>query len=165
MCPVGRDEPRFTLDILILNRITGSLPSNRIQVESWPHLEGLSLADPQYNEPLPIDLLIGADVFPYVVSGDKKQGDVNQPIAFTTVFGWVLMGRVSSPIASIPVTMCSTLESIDRTFKQFLEVENVLTVEKRDTECEEMYKETTSRQPDGRYIVHLPFKQQKLPFL
>jgi len=39
VCPVGCDEPRFTLDVLILTRITGSLPSNRIQVESCPHLE------------------------------------------------------------------------------------------------------------------------------
>jgi len=111
--------------------------------------------------------LIGADIFPYVVSGEKKQGDVNQPIAFSTVFGWVLMGRISSPVASIPVTMCSTLESIDWTFKLFLEVENVPTVVKNtpeDIECEEIYKETTNRQPDGRYTVNLPFKQ-KLPLL
>jgi len=59
--------------------------------------------------------------------------------------------------------MCLTLESIDRTSKQFLEVENVPTVVKNnpeDTECEE----TTSRQLDGRYIVNLPL-EQKLSFL
>lgn len=84
-------------------------------MDSWPQIEGLTLADPQFNEPLPIDLLTGADVFPSFVSENKKEGEVNQPIVLSTVFGWVLMGRIANPITSISVTMCSTMESVDKT--------------------------------------------------
>jgi len=72
------------------------------------------------------------------------------------------MGKTSSaPVRNI-VTMCSTMDSVDRTLQRFLENDDVPTVEKSsqaDLECERIYQSTTTCQPDGRYIVHLPFQQ------
>jgi len=160
--PTRHDSPQLTVNVLILPRITGPIPAKRIHVSSWSHLEELNLADPKYYEPLPVDLLLGADVFPYVVSGEKKEGDLTQPIALSTVFGWVLMGTTSDTQTKMTVTMCATTESVDRTLQRFLEVEDVPTIGKSspdELECEEIYATTTSRQPCGRYIVNLPFKK------
>jgi len=90
--PVDQENLKFNVDVLILSRITGPVPSERVWVEDWPHIQGLQLADPQFFETLPIDVLLGADVFPHLLLGDKKEGIAGQPIALSTVFGWVLMG-------------------------------------------------------------------------
>ncbi|CAI6373892.1 unnamed protein product [Macrosiphum euphorbiae] len=159
--PVRHDSPKLEVNVLILPRITGPIPTNRIQISPWPHIEGLNLADPEYYEPLPVDLLLGADVFPYVVSGEKKEDSITQPIALSTVFGWVLMGTTSNTPTKMSVTMCATTESVDRTLQRFLDIEDVPTVVKSspdEEECERIYTTTTSRQPCGRYKVHLPFK-------
>jgi len=165
--PVDCDSPHFNVDVLILQRITGSVPSERMWEKAWPHTGGLKLADPEYAQALPIDLLLGADVFPYLILGDKKEGDVGQPIALSTVFGWVLTGKVSTAPKSKIVTLCATTDSIDPTLQRFLDIEDIPTAVKSnigDAECEEIYRSSTTRQPDGRYVVHLPFTQYP-PFL
>jgi len=96
------------------------------------------------------------------VSGEKKEGDITQPIALSTVFGWVLMGTTSNMPTKMTISMCNVTESVDRTLQRFLEVADVSTFEKsspEELECEKIYATTTSRQPCGRYIVHLPFKK------
>ncbi|XP_008179879.1 uncharacterized protein LOC103308385 [Acyrthosiphon pisum] len=93
---------------------------------------------------------------------EKKEGSTTQPIALSTAFGWVLMGTTSDTPTKMSVTMFATTESVDRTLQRFLEVEDVPTVVKSspdEEECGRIYTTTTSRQPCGRYIVHLPFKQ------
>lgn len=39
---------------------------------------------------------------------------MNQPIALSTVFGWTLTGKTSSPTTDTVITMCATMESVDR---------------------------------------------------
>jgi len=71
------------------------------------------------------------------------------------------MGRITSTEEKkTTTTLYTTLESIDQSVKKFWEMEEVPTAEIKtpaEVKCEEIYASTTSRQPDGRYIVHLPF--------
>lgn len=58
--------------------------------------------------------------------------------------------------------MCSTMDSVNQTLQRFLDNEDVPIVEKvspADLECEQIYQSTTTRQSDGRYVVHLPFQR------
>lgn len=138
------------------------VPSNRIREESWSHIDGLALADPKYSQTLPVDLLLGADVFPYLLLGDKKEGVVGQPIALSTIFRWVLMGKMSTTPKTKVITMYTTIDSINQTLQRFLEIEEVPTAVKSDPadlECESLYRSSTTRLSDGRYVVHLPFIQ------
>jgi len=64
-------------------------------------------------------------VFPQLILGGKRVGTTGQPIALSTVFGWVLMGRTSCATKNKIVTMCSTLECVNQTLKRFFEVEEV----------------------------------------
>ncbi|XP_050435209.1 uncharacterized protein LOC126842324 [Adelges cooleyi] len=157
--PVDQQSPMFSIDVLILTRITGPVPSKRVWNHSWPHIKGLKLADPSFAEALPVDVLLGADVFPQLLLGDKEEGEVDEPIALSTVFGWVLMGKTTNGPKQQIITLCSS-ESVNHTLQQFFEIEEVPKVEKNnpaDLECEQIYQTTTTRQQDGRYIVHLPF--------
>jgi len=65
--PNGQTLPNLTVDVLILSRITGLTPSARIWKSEWPHIADIALADPVYHESLPIDILFGADIFPYLL--------------------------------------------------------------------------------------------------
>jgi len=72
------------------------------------------------------------------------------------------MGKVSTAPKSKIVTLCATTDSIDRTLQRFLDIEDIPTAVKSnigDAECEEIYRSSTTRQPDVRYVVHLPFTQ------
>lgn len=144
----------------MLPRITGLIPSERVIQAEWSHLEGLELADPRYNEPLPIDILLGADVFPYVISGSRKIGMDNEPVAIRTIFGWVLMGQSSNSTSTTTTTLITSLDSINTTLRHFWEIEEIPTITKISPvkeRCEEIYRTTTTRQLDGRYIVHFTF--------
>jgi len=170
--PVNQENSTFNLDILILSRITGPVPSERAWVGDLPYIQELHLADPQFFETLPIEILLGADVFQHLFLGDKKEGIAGQLISMSTVFGWVLMGKTSSSPNRNIVTLCSTMDSVDQTLQQFFKNEDVPSTEKtspEDLKCERIYHHknnilTTTRQLDDRYVVNLPF-QHHLPLL
>lgn len=158
--PVKNRTPQLTVDAFILPRITGLIPTERVLKTDWFHIQDLDLADPRYNEPLPIDILLGADVFPYIISGERREGTDCQPVALKTVFGWALMGRSSTNISCNTTSLFASIDPVDKILRKFWEIEELPAVEKTslpEQKCEEIYRTTTTRQSDGRYIVHLPF--------
>ena len=60
-----------------------------------PHLKDLKLADPVFGRPGKIDILLGIDVYTDVLLHGRRSGPPGSPIAFETIFGWVLAGRTS----------------------------------------------------------------------
>lgn len=48
---------------MVIEKITQNLPSDRINSVNIQIPNGISLADPQFNKPAKIDLLLGAKVF------------------------------------------------------------------------------------------------------
>jgi len=65
----------------------------------------LDLADPTFNTPGPIDILLGADIAPAIFTGTRIEGQSSQPTAFNTIFGWVLM----SPVSKKPTDLVTSL--------------------------------------------------------
>ncbi|XP_016660804.1 uncharacterized protein LOC107884024 [Acyrthosiphon pisum] len=114
MSPVNQSEPSIPLDVLIVSKITDVTPQETIQATSWPHINQLDLADPTFHTPGQVDILLGADVAPAIFTGDRIAGLQHHPMAFGTVFGWVLMGPAEAmtpkPVTSMLVTSDSTLE-------------------------------------------------------
>ena len=41
--------------VLVLPRSTSVLPSCKVRHRDWPHLKGLDLADPQFDQPAEVD--------------------------------------------------------------------------------------------------------------
>ena len=54
------------------------------------HLQGLILADKNYDKPGSIDVMLGQDVWDQVFLNGKKLGPEGTPSARQTVFGWVV---------------------------------------------------------------------------
>jgi hypothetical protein len=70
--PVRHSEPQLSIEAYIVPKITGFTPSKYILDVEWAHLKGLELADPNFNTPLPVDVLLGAEMSPTLF----EEGDV-----------------------------------------------------------------------------------------
>lgn len=148
----------------ILPRLTSSLPSIQHKRDTWSHLKGLELADPEFFKPGFIDLILGADLYSQIIEEGIVKGEPNTPIAQSTKIGWIISGvaghtKTNNPTQGYHVTVNNELFDI---VKRFWEVEEISTFNKPlstdEQECENHFKATHSRDADGRYVVKLPFK-------
>ena len=50
-------------------------------------MRNLRLTDEEYYKPFSIDLLLGADIYPFIVSSQPNSSLIGQPMALETTFG------------------------------------------------------------------------------
>ncbi|XP_075157895.1 uncharacterized protein LOC142231162 [Haematobia irritans] len=154
----------LTVSALIVPHLSNNLPSKTIHVESFSNLPRLDLADPRFYESAKIDILLGADVLPSILLPRNLHQICGTLMAQETVFGWILTGPIAHRNSSCFNTCVSYFcdISLDQKISRFWEVENI--PRKRfpsrdDKYCEDLYRKTTRRNPEGRYVVVLPFKE------
>lgn len=51
------------LECLVVPKVTGIIPGSKINISSWQIPAGIHPADPEFNVPKSIDMLIGASKF------------------------------------------------------------------------------------------------------
>lgn len=151
-------------ECLVINRITGTIPSNYIDISTWPIPSGLHLADPGFNRPQRADMLIGiGHFFGLLKAGKVKLGD-DLPFLQETVFGWVVGGLVDSTAWNYKMVRCNVAgqePNLDKLIEKFWESEEVATttgMSPEEVACEDYYAKTTTRDSSGRYTVKLPFR-------
>lgn len=149
----------------MLPSLTSSLPSSDFSKESWPHLKGLQLADPQFASPGSIDIILGADFYDQIIQKGLVKGQANTPIAQCTTLGWIISGPTKKDTSQKQFQSYHVAhnEELCRLVQRFWELESVpathqtsMTAEEKA--CEEHFKKTHSRNKQGRYTVKLPFK-------
>jgi hypothetical protein len=115
------EQYALNLEALILPEFTGLVPGTYCE-SNWPHLQGLTLSDPQYHSPHLCDILLGGKKSGHVLLPQVVQALSNPdaPVAWNTRFGWMVKGeappvtRPSSPIryrSNHASVSTSTLES------------------------------------------------------
>ncbi|XP_071629494.1 uncharacterized protein [Temnothorax longispinosus] len=114
----GNGNTCVPIKATILPRISAQLPSSKVEQRAWKHIEGLKLADPQYHRPGHIDILIGAEIFTSLLRDGRRVGKKGEPGAFNSIFGWVLVGSVSTQ-ASRSTHSFLTLDSLDASLSRF----------------------------------------------
>lgn len=156
----------INMSAYVLPKVSNMLPSSTIctSPQTWSHLHGLVLADPEFYKPKPIELLIGADLYGSILLNDVRNGIKNTPTAQKTIWGYILSGPVSStnPAHSINVHH-NHAEDIDQLLQRFWEIEDLHsphTLSATEQQCETFYAETHKRSADGTYIVRLPLISQ-----
>ncbi|XP_047025514.1 uncharacterized protein LOC124634134 [Helicoverpa zea] len=126
------------LQCYVLPSITTSLPASHIYYDTLLIPDNVCLADPTFNIPSEIDLLIGADVY-----GDLLEAD-----------------RIRLSNGPYLQNSKSNVDTHLRKFWELEEVVNsgsVLTEEER--QCEEYFIKTTTRDNSGRFSVRVPLKE------
>ncbi|CAI6370934.1 unnamed protein product [Macrosiphum euphorbiae] len=120
------DGSMINLSTWTMPKITGSMPSAQLPVSVRNKCSHLVLADPNFDSPAPVELLLGADVFPQVIRSRRHDLGVGLPTAFDTIFGWILLGPVdpSLPAAPQQTMMISLLTtSIESLVERFWKIE------------------------------------------
>lgn len=153
-----------------MKKILQNLPTNPIiKSENWRHINKLPLADPEYNIPSNIDILLGGDIWGDIVQTGLRLSKNGSPIAQRTRLRWILKGTILQPTVqsntrlSCLTTITEFDESINEQLQQFWLIEEI-GEEKASTDeeekCEKYYKETTIRNASGKYTVKMPFSNE-----
>ncbi|XP_076236255.1 uncharacterized protein LOC143180421 [Calliopsis andreniformis] len=161
-------EVRFEVPVYIIPELSQYGPRNQPSPAVWSHVQGLALADPACHLADPIDVLLGADAYSLILREGVKRGPPNAPVAQETALGWILTGGTvteavdeSGNPAEVQVRHCSVdkelLEFLTRFWEQE-EIEVTIPETADDRRAEEHFTETHLRQPDGRFLVRLPFR-------
>ena len=167
ICPLtivsNKSDFRLNTNAIILSKLTSFLPSSLIKLKDWSNIELLDLADPNFNVPSQIEMVIGSDILPFILKQGIKHNVAGNLLAQETVFGWYISGPVSDDEVAIFTTVVSEDQtpSLSDLLKKFWEIEEIPSSRINSSEdnfCEKLYSETTYRQPDGKYVVKLPFK-------
>ena len=80
--------------VAAMPKVTEDLPRQRASsVKQQPHIRELQLADPHFDIPGPIDLLLSVDVFNDILLPEKINGPKGTPTAWNTELGWGIMGK------------------------------------------------------------------------
>lgn len=168
-------DPSYILEVKVhvLNKLTSFIPEKKILVNNtWKHLIGIKLADPTFNVPNRVDLLLGAEVYGQIILEGLLKGPPGYPVAQNTKLGWILSGHVLSEVQENSEINKNKIVSMhvykeaneNDLLKKFWELESEPSSEKYLTEeeqnCEDIFAATTKRDESGRYIVKLPFRSE-----
>ncbi|UYV79875.1 hypothetical protein LAZ67_18000953 [Cordylochernes scorpioides] len=157
----------FKTNALVVDMVTSYMPYLKFEEHQFDHLQGLQLADPQYQYTAPIDILLGADIAFSLFKGAIKYGHEGQPKAFKTLLGWLLFGEIktlqnkSRNYQKLHTFNC-TLNNWEPIFSLWEEELKTKPDPFEDDFNEIHFKTTHERETSGRYIVRLPFKDPSL---
>lgn len=142
----------FNTDVLIIQRLTNKLPSESFGKTNWPHIQGLQLADPDYNLSRDIDLLLGADIYSQVILEGVLKGTDQAPTAQQTQLGWILCGKLLTFNCHVAIV---NIQELTKFWETEDITQNSSDISKNDW-CEMHYQQTTQRGKDGKYVVQMP---------
>ncbi|UYV64065.1 hypothetical protein LAZ67_2006437 [Cordylochernes scorpioides] len=161
------DNFKFETKALIVKDLSNKIPNFYTHNPVWPHLNNLKLADPEFYIPRPIDIIIGTDLYLYLIEPGLIKGPRDAPSAMNSKLGWIISGRSNMPnnttstsIQQIHINH-SSVELVDIVKKNW-DAESIPTHKKElnteEFECENIFRTTTFRDEKGRYVVSLPFR-------
>ncbi|XP_066152184.1 uncharacterized protein [Euwallacea fornicatus] len=158
---------KASLKCLVLLRFTGFIPGAPVDISRLNIPSNITLADPEFSKPGPIDLLIGSQLFCGLLCVGQISLGPHNPIPQKTRFGWIVSGSMANPgtinsICNLSTNSRPSGPNIDFDLRKFWEVEDNFSETKawsaEELECEEHFQRTHRRSVDGRFVVAIPFK-------
>ncbi|XP_044740017.1 uncharacterized protein LOC123301344 [Chrysoperla carnea] len=155
---------KYTMDVLIVDKITDQLPTCVIDSEVCDTFKNLRLADDEFYRPSEIDGMIGAELVPYILKGLRITGP-DSPVALDSTLGFIIMGKAKAEVTNNIIQSYCCVNSplnMDQLIQQFWDIEEVpnsTVLNADDLECEKLFAASVKRDVSGRYEVALPFKR------
>lgn len=159
----------LTCSCLVVPKITNILPSENIGGECMVPSD-IELADTSFKIPKKIDLLLGACHFFEILGKQKIKPTINGPIFQETQLGWIVSGLVTSKYtngkpnnvnchtALVEENTSTNLEIMVSKFWRTEEFEAAVPYTTEEKKCVDHFEKTVNRNENGRFIVHLPLK-------
>lgn len=164
LAPTHTDNPILEVDAIILSKITADLPRYPLD----PKIKrgfALRLADPDFDLPSKVDILLGVEHYSEVLTNNSSLIS-GEPAAMNSVFGYIIFGKVLGVPMKPTLSFLTHTPTLDQLLQRFWESEECQSPSqsgKHDDECDEYFRDTTTRDELGRYQVSLPFKQTLRP--
>ncbi|XP_051165703.1 uncharacterized protein LOC127284351 [Leptopilina boulardi] len=158
------NETVLSTEALILDSLTSYVPKINYPISNCDHLHGLTFADERLTDDTPIHAIIGVDLYPYALLDGIRKGRPGEPVAQNTIFGWILSGQtkpLSTSESIVQVHHLQVSDNLDTALRKFWEVEEGPSFQppsEEENKCEMHFRETHSRNSEGKYIVRYPFK-------
>uniref|UniRef100_A0A8D8RLV6 Endonuclease n=1 Tax=Cacopsylla melanoneura TaxID=428564 RepID=A0A8D8RLV6_9HEMI len=143
---------------IVVPKVTNKLPALSFGKSNWDYLANYKLSDPQFNVSQHIDMIVGAEYFYDILRAESIQGPDGYPNLHNSKFGWIVTGKVPNTTVS---NFSSFHVNLDTSLKRFWELEELPAVKhlsQEEKDCEMHFAQNVSREPDGRYMIKLPFK-------
>ena len=147
----------------ILPNLTGNMPLSAIDITTLKLPKDIILAADEFNIPGRIDMLIGSDLYTYLMKNGHYICGRNQPVIQEIHLGWILLGRIPKKGAdrSTALFVCNE-PPIDFKLQRFWEQEEIVSPIRTEEEAvERHFMETTTRDETGR-LMRLPRHSQNL---
>lgn len=147
------------MEFYILNQVANQQPENYVDIRNWNLQDNIQLADPQFNKPATVDLILGGEYFFNIIKGETRSIGNGLPILQQTEFGWAVVGKSNTTKAFAGIATKTTLEE---QLAKFWEIEEKTEQRKPMTmleeRCEKFYENTTKRdRHTGKFLVKLQF--------
>ncbi|XP_050054516.1 uncharacterized protein LOC126549427 [Aphis gossypii] len=160
--PRNSSSPSIQVKAWVLSSITSDMPARQLPSQVRAKCGDLFLADPMFDKPAPVELLIGADIFPQVWNDKSDSLGPGYPSVYSSIFGWVLIGPVQThPDLGAQSMLVSLVSSMETLMEKFWNVEEPEAAPPQFTEnglCEELFRSEMCRDSSGRFSVPLPFR-------
>ncbi|XP_058810347.1 uncharacterized protein LOC131675396 [Phymastichus coffea] len=152
------------LNFLIVKKIIDYVPNETFPRERFDIPKNIKLADPEFHVPKSVDVLLASNTTLSLLSvGQIKLDHEGSQIIFQkTMLGWVVAGG-SHVLTPSSRASCNVVK-LDRLLERFWNIEDLdhePLKSRDDVACERHYVENTQRDESGRYIVRLPFRDNK----
>lgn len=161
-------------EVLIVDQLDGIFPSYPIDAKSIP--TDIQLADPQYDTPAPIEMLLGAESWAIFMLPQMYIRD-GSAIVHNTQLGHIVLGRFQvkndddddkllSVFQANESLNCNEFSKLYEQMRGFWEIEKLEENKQRSPEedaVEKHFLSTHYRNEAGRYVVEIPIKQNSLP--
>lgn len=160
---------RCNITAAVHNTMHQRHPTRFTSITEWELPKAVKLADPEFNKPRSIDLLLGADIFYKILMGKNIILSNGRPDLILTQFGWVVAGPMTIPSSVNSCTLTLFSASTENNYhpmelewmKKCWEVnagEEAMRISPEEKACVEFFHATTKFE-NGRYTVKLPFKK------
>lgn len=126
--------------------------------------KNIILADPDFNKPAKIDVILGGEVIPdFMIGGFIKEKKKNGRMMQETEFGWIVTGPTENKYIANKTVHNFVVSSHDEQLEKFWHIEelqnNQHNFTKEEEMCESIFASTHTREANGRYVIKLPFKE------
>ncbi|GFQ92539.1 integrase catalytic domain-containing protein [Trichonephila clavata] len=126
---ISNNDSSYTspLDFLIVPRITDFVPSiqHNLKIKRFNDINRSILADPSFDKPGKIDMIIGAELFYQILKDGRKVISDNVTL-INSVFGFIVCGSINAINHKSNCFLISESENIDNCIKKFWEVEEII---------------------------------------
>lgn len=122
------------LDFVVMPRLTSYLPLTLINVSDINILMSIELADPTFNSPNKIDMIVDSEIFFELICANELKLMSYGPTFQKTLFDYVVIGLMYSPIERIRIentsislvcSMSLSLTIVEEQIAKFWQLEEI----------------------------------------